>query len=205
MGIKKKKHPQAWKNREMRTLCVPSPTFCAYTQSQTQIWTHVKTRHCRLLGWFDVWKSEGASCAWSYRLLVWAFDINAVSLSSRSSLIFKCGSSRSCSCGCTTNFRMLISSEQTSKMQQNNQGSLPPAGEGGDPATLADASRIRSSQLVVGANRHEWPRATAADSPVSAWGVCGLFQSSRNHQRPSAHLWRHHVDVKPLWPPNMFH
>lgn len=43
---------------------------------------------------------------------------------------------------------------------------------------VADASRLQDSQLVARANRHERPRATAADSPVCAWGVCGCFRAA---------------------------
>lgn len=172
----------------MRTSCTPAHLHNrTHTRSQTQIWTHVRKSAtagswaCLMCG-----NQRGPLAHELIFVLVWSFDINAVS--SRSSLIFKCCTSQSCSYACTTNSRMLISSEQTLKMQHNNQRFLPPAGEGGKDGRVADASGIRKSQLVVRANRHERPRATAADSPVSAWGVCGLFQSSRNHQRPPAHL-----------------
>lgn len=129
MGFKKKKHPQAWKNREMRTSCTPAQPH-THTRSQTQIWTHVKKSAaagswaCLMCG-----NQRGPLAHELIFVLVWSFDINAVS--SRSFLIFKCCTSWSCSYACTTNSRMLISSEQTLKMQHNNQRFLPPAGEGG--------------------------------------------------------------------------
>lgn len=160
------------------------------------IWTHVK--NCPIAGsWAGLMCGNQRWPLARKLVLVRSLDMNAVCLSSRLSLIFKRCTSRSCSYGHQCRGAEFLRADFKNAAQQS--ASIPLQGsEGGREAArlsgrVADASRLRNSQLVVRANRLERPRATAAHSPVSARGVCGLFQSSRNHQRPSAHLWKHHV------------
>lgn len=44
---------------------------------------------------------------------------------------------------------------------------------------------------------------TAADPPVSVWGVCGLFQNSRTHQHRAVRLSKHHVESGTPPPPHV--
>lgn len=125
---------------------------CTNTQSQTQIWSHVKkSATAGSWGCLKCGNQRGPLAHKLISVLVWSFDINAVYLSSRSPLIFKWCTSRSCGYGCTTNSRMPTFSEQPLKMRHNNQRLLPPAGEG------------EKQQRCV----EEWP--TLQDSGTASW------------------------------------
>lgn len=204
MGFKKKKHSQAWKNREMRTSCTPAPTFCAHTVPDADMEPRAPLHASGLVWCVEI---RGGLLRINYPCACVVCWYQCCLLKFK--IIF--------------DFQMLYQSKLQLRLHHQlqdadflraafknaaQQSALPSPCRGGrETATLygrvADASRLQDSQLVAGANRHERPRATAADSPVCAWGVCGLFQSSRNHQRPSAHLWKHHVDSG--CPPTMCH